>query len=237
MITSYFASINNSDLDKTQIKIVSYNIHSGTDKNMVPTLFDTINFLKKSSADIICLQEVNESSKVGFQVSSLKEELNMYSHFGANVVCDNTNYGLATYSKYKIIDEKHVYLSSTNEQRGFLHTIVKIKDKKLHIINVHLGLENKERQKQIKELKDYIKNLKNEYFIILGDFNEGDISLENEFIIDVAKELNKSNTLTFSMGLDRIDYMFVSKNIQIEFYEVLIKNMSDHYPIVAIFSI
>ena len=42
---------------------------------MFPTLFDTIDFLKQCDADIICLQEVNESAKAGFQVSSLKEEL------------------------------------------------------------------------------------------------------------------------------------------------------------------
>lgn len=237
LISSYIVSNKNINLEKTQIKIISYNIHSGTDKNMTPTLFDTINFLKNSNADIICLQEVNESSKIGFQVSSLKEELNMNSSFGANVVNKNTNYGLATYSKYKIIDEKHVYLSSAKEQRGFLHTIIKVKDKKVHIINVHLGLDDKERKNQIKELKTYIEKLKKDYFVILGDFNEGDISLDDEIIIDVAEEIDKSNILTFSTGLDRIDYMFVSKNIKIESYEVLIKNMSDHYPIVAKFYI
>ena len=100
----------------------------------------------------------------------------MNLHFGANVVKNNTNYGLATYSKYKIISQKHVYLSSTREQRGFLHTTVRVKEKKLHI-------------------------------------------------------------LTFSTELDRIDYMFVSNNIEVKSYEVLIKNMSDHYPIVAKISI
>lgn len=237
LISSYLVSNKDINSERTQIKIISYNIHSGTDKNMAPTLFDTINFLKKSNADIICLQEVNESSKIGFQVSSLKEELNMNSSFGANVVNKNTNYGLATYSKYKIIGENHVYLSSTKEQRGFLHTIIKVNSKKVHIINVHLGLDDKEREKQINELKTYIKKLKKDYFVILGDFNEGNISLDDEIIIDVADELDKSNILTFSTGLDRIDYMFVSNNIEIESYEVLIKNMSDHYPIVAKFSI
>lgn len=234
-VSSQIIVIRPSDLDKVEISIISYNIHSGTDKNMIPTLFDTIHFLKKSKVDIICLQEVNESSKIGFQVSSLKEELNMYSHFGANVVNNNTNYGLATYSKYKIIDEKHIYLSSAKEQRGFIDTIVSVKNKKLHIINVHLGLEDKEREKQIKELESYIKNIKKEYFIILGDFNQADIILKNRDIKDVAQELNKSNILTFSIGLERIDYMFVSNNIKIKSYEVLKERMSDHYPIMAKF--
>ena len=189
LIASFLGTSQDKNTEKIDIKIISYNIHSGTDKNMAPTLFDTINFLKKSNADIICLQEVNESSKVGFQVSSLKEELNMNLHFGANVVKNNTNYGLATYSKYKIISQKHVYLSSTREQRGFLHTTVRVKDKKLHIINIHLGLGDKERKKQINELQNYIKGLKKDYFVVLGDFNEGNLSLDDEIIIDVAEKL------------------------------------------------
>ena len=101
------------------------------------------------------------------------------------------------------------------------------------MINVHLGLNDIERKKQIKELEEYLRKLKNSYFIILGDFNEGNLSLNNDMMIDAAEQLNKSNILTFSIGLDRIDYMFVSNNIKVESYEVLIKNMSDHYPIVA----
>ena len=50
----------------TDIKIVSYNIHSGVDKDMFPTLFDIIDFLKHCDADIICLQEVNESITYGY---------------------------------------------------------------------------------------------------------------------------------------------------------------------------
>ena len=117
-----------------EIKIISYNIHSGLNKDMFPTLFDIIDFLRMSDADIICLQEVNESAKVGFQVSSLKEELKMYSHFGANVVNLGTNYGLVTYSKYPIKSEKHIYLSSDAEQRGLLHTVVNVDGKKLNIM-------------------------------------------------------------------------------------------------------
>ena len=86
---------------------------------------------------------------------------------------------------------------------------------------------------KVKELEEYLRKLKNSYFIILGDFNEGNLSLNNDMMIDAAEQLNKSNILTFSIGLDRIDYMFVSNNIKVESYEVLIKNMSDHYPIVA----
>ena len=218
---------------KKEVNIVSYNIHSGLNKNMFPTLFDTIDFLKQVDADIICLQEVNESARAGFQVSSFKEELKMNSHFGANVVDLGYNYGLATYSKYPIKEEEHIYLSSFREQRGMLHTTVKVDYRKLNIINVHLGLENNEREIQIKELLDFINKLGDEPYIVLGDFNQGNINIDNNNLKDVAKELGKSNVLTFPTGLDRIDYILVSPNVEVLEYDVLIKDMSDHYPIFA----
>lgn len=216
----------------TELKIVSYNIHSGVDKDMFPTLFDIIDFLKNCDADIICLQEVNESAKVGFQVSSLKEELGMNSHFGANVVNLNSNYGLVTYSKYKIIKQNHVYLSSSKEQRGLLHTVIDIRGKKVNIINTHLATNKEEQEEQLKELQEFIDKLGDEPYIIAGDFNAADINLDNKSI-DVAKKLDKSNTLTFSLGIERIDYIFVSQDILPINYRVIIKKLSDHYPIIA----
>lgn len=218
---------------KKEIKIVSYNIHSGLNKDMFPTLFDIIDFLRVLNADVICLQEVNESAKAGFQVSSFKEELKMYSHFGANVVELGSNYGLVTYSKYPIKSENHIYLSSEREQRGMLHTLINIDGRKIHIINVHLGLGKKERQVQVQELLEFIKKLGNEPYIVVGDFNEDNMPLEDGTLKDVAKQLDKANILTFAVGLERIDYIFTSPNIEILDYDVLIKNMSDHYPIVA----
>lgn len=199
---------------------------------MFPTLFDIIDFLKNCDADIICLQEVNESAKVGFQVSSLKEELGMNSHFGANVVNLNSNYGLVTYSKYKIVRQNHVYLSSLKEQRGMLHTVIDVRGKEVNIINIHLGTDKQEQESQLKELKEFIDKLGGKPYIIAGDFNAADINLQGN-CVDVAKKLDKSNTLTFSLGIERIDYVFVSKDIIPINYRVIIKKMSDHYPIIA----
>ncbi|MGL5640771.1 MAG: endonuclease/exonuclease/phosphatase family protein [Paraclostridium sp.] len=232
IIGSYFLEINKFPPRK-EIKIVSYNIHSGLNKDMFPSLFDIIDFLRIENADVICLQEVNESAKAGFQVSSLKEDLDMYSHFGANVVKLGANYGLVTYSKYKIKSQDHIYLSSETEQRGMLHTVVKIgAGRKLNIINLHLGLDNKERETQIAEVEKFVKNLEDPY-IVVGDFNQGNMDINEEIFKDVAINTNKNNILTYATGLDRIDYMLVSPEIEVKYYDVLMKNMSDHYPIVA----
>ena len=220
-----------------EIKIISYNIHSGLDKDMFPSLFDIIDFLRDTDADIICLQEVNESAKAGFQVSSLKEDLDMYAHFGANVVKLGSNYGLATYCKYPIVSQKHIYLSSKKEQRGMLHTVVNLgRGKKLNIINLHLGLDKEERELQLQEVETFIKEL-NDQYIVVGDFNQGDVDVNKEIFKDVAEELNQNNTLTYATSLDRIDYILLSPNIEVIEYDVIKKNMSDHFPIYAKFKI
>lgn len=217
---------------KKEVSIVSYNIHSGLDKNMFPTLFDTMNFLKSLDADFICLQEVNESAKAGFQVSSFKEELDMESYFGANVEKCGANYGLSIHSKYPIKYKNHIFLTSNKEQRGMLHIKVNIKGKKLNIINLHLGLDEKEQKTQIKEMINYVKSL-DEPYIVVGDFNISNLELDKNILVDVAKKLEKSNQLTIATGLERIDYIFVSPDIEILEYDVLFESMSDHYPIKA----
>lgn len=156
----------------------------------------------------------------------------MNSHFGANVVNLNSNYGLVTYSKYKIIRQNHIYLSSSREQRGLLHTVIDVRGKRVNIINVHLGTDKKEQKIQLKELQEFIDGLGNETYIIAGDFNSENITLNNKSI-DIAKALDKSNTLTYSLGIERIDYIFTSPNIKPIDYRVIIKKMSDHYPIIA----
>ncbi|MGL5713124.1 MAG: endonuclease/exonuclease/phosphatase family protein [Paraclostridium sp.] len=232
IVGAYFFEIENYPRQK-EIKIISYNIHSGLNKDMFPSLFDIIDFLRISKADIICLQEVNESAKAGFQVSSLKEDLKMNAHFGANVVEFGSNYGLATYSKYSILSQEHKYLSSKTEQRGMLHTVVDLgRGRKLNIINLHLGLDEEERLMQIKEVEFFVSGLSDPY-IVVGDFNQGNIEINKNLFKDSASVVNKNNTITYLTSLDRIDYILVSPEIEVQDYNVLIKHMSDHFPIYA----
>lgn len=118
-----------------------------------------------------------------------------------------------------------------------LHTVVKLGlGRKLNIINLHLGLNDTERAKQLKEVEAFVKNLDDPY-IVVGDFNDGNMNINEEIFKDAATKVNKDNTLTFSTALDRIDYILVSPDIEVIDYDVLMKNMSDHYPIVSKFKI
>ena len=106
------------------MKIISYNIHTGTDKDKNRTLRQMAKYLKIQNCDIICLQEVLYS-----QYRMLKFYLQMDGSFAENV--SDKQYGICIFSKYKILARNHVFLTSKKEQRGFAHIKVKINDAKI----------------------------------------------------------------------------------------------------------
>ena len=214
------------------MRVICYNIHSGKDKNKKSTLDKIIQYLKQQQSDIICLQEVLYS-----QYIKMKFKLRMNGIFAENVPIKQ--YGICIFSKYKIIAQNHILLTSKKEQRGFAHIKVKInEDEYLNIINTHLGLDKYERVKQIDEILDFVSinlngNIENlAGNIICGDFNEKNISINNFY--DVAIKLNKDNIPTFLTS--RIDYCFEDTNLNLKSYEVDNVYMSDHFPRVVDFS-
>lgn len=215
----------------SRIKVISYNIHSGKNVWMVPSLHHILSFLKHENPDIIGLQEVNENAKRGYQLTQLKQRLNLNTHFGPNVSIDNGYYGIATLAKYPLLSKEHILLPSGREQRGFIDTIASIAERPVHILNTHLSLKSTERVEQLLLIKDYLSKL-TEPFILLGDFNST-ISEIDDYLFDVAKKTEKEHLPTMMLYNKRIDYIFVSKEFDILSYDVVPVKMSDHYPVVT----
>ena len=212
--------------DTAKISIMSYNIHRGKDFEDRYSIEEIINYLEESDADIICLQEVL------FSHHQLLRELGNYeSQFVANIDIPIASTGLATYSKYPIVESNHITLTSKTEQRGALHTVYNINDKLVNVINVHLGLDRKERVKQVKELLEYSKDLEGEV-IITGDFNQDPLKIEG--FRDVGKYHGYDNKNTFIPKDVRIDYLFMTtEDMYSTGYEIEDVKYSDHYPIIA----
>lgn len=210
------------------LRIISYNIHRGMDKNKKTTLFQIVKYLKKQRSDVICLQEVLRP-----QYEFMKFYFRMNGIFAENV--KSQKYGICIFSKYKIIEKKHVFLTSKKEQRGLAYIKLKIDENNyLNIINTHLGLNKIERFKQIDEMLDFTKNINGkDKNIICGDFNEKNLSINN--FNDASVELKKDNYPTFSKS--RIDYCFVDKALNVKSYEVGDVYMSDHFPIIVDFEL
>ena len=202
------------------MKIVTYNIHKGMDKDNKYTLNKIDKYFKNIDADIICIQEV-----LYLQFIYLKNYLFMEGHFACNVSNKSIKYGICTLSKQKIINHTHMFLNSKTEQRG----ILSIEIENFNIINTHLGLDKAERKQQLDEIINYMNQISTEK-ILCGDFNEKNISIYD--LKDCAIETKKYDEPTFDNTSSRIDYIFIDKKISIVDYIVPKLKLSDHYPII-----
>lgn len=214
------------------LKIISYNIHSGKNLYMLPQLNKVIGFLKNQRPHIIGIQEINENYLRGHQVSKVKNILKMNHHFGPNVKIGGGHYGVGSFTPFEILEKTLSPLPSEKEQRGLLHTVVKVDNKELHLFNTHLGLGHQERIKQLKAIEDYLSSIKDPY-ILMGDFNSPTISFQHTDLKDAGKTMNQEDKATIRPYQKRIDYIFVSPSIEVLDYKVYYENMSDHYPVMA----
>nr|UWI48698.1 endonuclease/exonuclease/phosphatase family protein [Clostridioides difficile] len=207
------------------MKIVTYNIHKGMNSNNKLTLPKIGTYLKQLNCDVVCLQEVLYP-----QFLALKAILNMDGVFATNVKKVNMIYGICTFTKLKILNNNHFFLTSKKEQRGALCITVDDYGRIINIINTHLGLDREERAKQLDEIIDYRSRLVGEV-VLCGDFNEKNISLD--MFNDMAVCLNKSHLATFEKSNSRIDYIFVDKKTELKGYTVEKIYLSDHYPVIG----
>lgn len=206
------------------MKIITYNIHKGMDKDNKSTLYKIGEYLKSLNCNVICLQEVLYN-----QYLELKKIINMDGIFVANVKKKNMIYGICIFSNYKIVSSEHILLTSKTEQRGLLSVTI-FNKQKVNIINTHLGLDIEERYIQISEIIDYI-NKTGGKMILCGDFNQKNISIST-FIDSV--NFNKNYYMcTFPLSNSRIDYIYLNYNAYIENYFVDSINLSDHYPVIV----
>lgn len=204
------------------MKVVTYNIHKGMDKNNKLTLDKIGRYLKVLNCNVICLQEVLYK-----QYIELKKIINIDGVFVANV--KEKLYGICIFTNYKITFNEHILLTSKKEQRGFLNVTILNKEK-INIINTHLGLDIEERYIQISEIMDYINKIGGKT-ILCGDFNQKNIAL-NTFI-DSACCNNSYNMCTFSASNSRIDYIYFNYKVDIKNYLVDNIDLSDHYPVIV----
>ncbi|MCR1898082.1 endonuclease/exonuclease/phosphatase family protein [Irregularibacter muris] len=214
------------------LKLMTYNIHSGKNLKGQYTLPKIIDFIKNYSPDILALQEINENKKRGFQIREIKEILNMNVHFGPHVHIGKGQYGIATVSPFEIIGKQHILLPSIGEQRGMIHTQLRIKSKDVHILNTHLGLNILERKKQFQIIQKYLEGIK-DTVILMGDFNTTNLPLQSSLIYDASQGREDQDSPTLIKINKKIDFIMLSKNIQTISHKVVPVYFSDHFPVMA----
>lgn len=131
---------------ENQIKVLTYNVHLFqlyAWAKEAPTHNKIFKFIKDQNPDIVCLQEfyiVNNK----FSELEAKSKLNSNVHIGYILKKENSAYGMATYSRYPIIETGQIKFD--NSANACIYTDLLINADTIRVYNIHLqSLRLKER--------------------------------------------------------------------------------------------
>lgn len=244
------------------LQVITYNIHKGLNTwGFKHVLKQMKQMLVETKVDICLLQEVegqNSTRETEVQFEFLADTVWTYYSYGQNATFPSRHHGNAILSRFPILEQSnHSLTLHSLEQRGFQHCVIglpdfpdrEIKENKLHIINTHLNLRNKDRLVQIQKILDHIeKNIPaHEPFILGGDFNDWNLQVAKTIeqrlsIQDSHQFLHKTVAKTFPSflplaSLDRLYFRHLKPHKAEVLKEQGWSNLSDHAPLRVFFEI
>ncbi|MDH5483842.1 MAG: endonuclease/exonuclease/phosphatase family protein [Gammaproteobacteria bacterium] len=244
------------------LKILTYNIHKGfTAANRKFILHDIKEAIRNINADIVFLQEIQgqhiiKQNKIGnwpndSQFEFLADQVWKHHAYGKNAIYKSGHHGNAILSKYPFIEWENINVSSMKTaSRSLLHGTIELPNgEKLHLICVHLGLLDTEREKQLSTLVQRINSHvpHDAPLIIAGDFNDWrgraerylntDLDLFEVFKRSTGKHAKSFPAWFPTLKMDRI-YSRGLENIDCQrLNRIPWRKLSDHTPLLATFSI
>lgn len=230
-----------------KIKLMTFNVmHFENIKTKLIEYDKIIKLIKDNDIDIIGLNEVfgkGYDKNISMdQASYIANKLGYYCYFGKATYINFHKYGNAIISKYPLIDPQ-TYIIPTPfikkgnklyEKRCIIKTKIDI-DGLLNVCICHFGLNEDE---QIRALTKLYSLIDNNRFVMMGDFNiePNNIILEplRQTLTDTSS-ISKEELRTFpSMNPNRkIDYIWVSKDVNPLASYTVDDIISDHKPIIT----
>ena len=228
----------------TQLVIASYNIHRGVGLDGRLDLARIADVIAETGADVIGLQEVirldghHEEDQAAFLAARLGMNLVM----GETRMHGSGTYGNAVLTRLPVHSSARCDLSwRTREPRGCLRVDVGLGDATLHVFNCHLGLNLRERRRQLDLLAGFIA-ASHELpgpRVLMGDFNEwhfGPITrgLRREFTSPMRR-LRRTHPAWFP--LFKLDRIYWDMELEGRAFQVhrsrLARKASDHLPVIC----
>lgn len=214
------------------IRIVSYNIHSGRDLFWRKRLTQMAKTLQAIQADVICLQEVHQNSKFGYQADYLASMLQYGMAFAPALPMGDGYYGNALLTRHPIRYAKTFSLPAKREKRILQEVALLWKGKTILVGNTHCSLSASSRLAQLQLLHTWARQGNESPLFLLGDFNSPSVTF-SPLLTDCALELGKERLATLPAFRRRLDYIFASTHWQVQRYSLAAVSWSDHLPVIA----
>src|SRR6185369_9174642 len=203
-------------------------------------------FIKAQNPDIVGLVEVDTGSiRTGRvnQAEVIAESLGHYSTYQCKYGADSFNTFVPIVNKQanaflaapRVEGERFHYFDT-----GIKRLIIELELDDVCIFLVHLALKYRQRQYQLRYLHDLIIK-SNKPVIVTGDFNTFWGTHEIYLFMRAAglRSANEKNLPSFPARIPRLelDFVLVSKDIEVTNFEVPDVRFSDHRPILCDFNV
>ena len=235
------------------MRLLSWNIHKGIGgRDRRYSLQRIIDCIDHEHPDLVCLQEVDRlvgRSDFDDQPRLLGQSLNLQSTFQANVPVSNGTYGNLILSRWAVGSTHRISLKrGIRKSRGAQLIHVETPEGVLHLVNTHLGLDERERHWQIDFLLDHELFQSSSVIptFIAGDFNDwrntlAEQSLANHGFQQVTSPPSEYRSFPSWLPVGGLDKVFVRGEVTTKRVKVvrtsLARVASDHLPIVVDFSL
>ncbi|HET7011035.1 MAG TPA: endonuclease/exonuclease/phosphatase family protein [Anaerolineales bacterium] len=158
-----------TDLDARAVRLATYNIHYGYDKDWGFNLEAQAEAIRRAGVDVIALQEVDTGRMTSFMVDDayyLGRQLGMRVAYLPTL---EHLTGIAILSRGDVESVESLYLSSFQEQTGILRVGLNTPEGELHAFGIWMGLSDEDTLRQIQEALAFIGDRSPASFG--GDFN------------------------------------------------------------------
>ena len=224
------------------MKILSWNIWIDGDAQKV------VDLVREANPDVIGLQEVKNDDPERDVIDFLTRL--GYEHVFApvkKVWGDKTyNDGPAIFSKYPIRKSKIHTLSDENA-RAAVQADIEVGGRTLHVFSTHLiHTHQQPSELQDSQVEKLLKLLPETMTVVMGDFNATPESNAIQKMKQALRDTDANSTPTWSVYPEgcvtcnpqkidtRLDYIFVSKDLQARDFRVEESDASDHLPVSVI---
>jgi endonuclease/exonuclease/phosphatase family metal-dependent hydrolase len=227
------------------LRVMTYNIHQGISAEGAVSLREIAAVIASQKLDVVVLNEINRARPNYGLIDTLPfigSSARMPFVFGATY--DDGQYGNAILSRYPIVESKNTrYASRSNETRALLRAVIKTPNGNVTIYATHLDNINGEksvRASQVAEMLNLWNNTPRS--ILMGDLNAEPNKPELQAIyqagfVDALAVSGNAEAYTFWDAVPtpgrRIDYIFVTPDLQVTKTQTISTRASDHLPVMA----
>lgn len=233
------------------MRLLSWNIHKGIGgRDRRYSLQRIIDCIDHEQPDLVCLQEVDRlvrRSQFDDQPRLLARSLGLHAVFQSNVPVGGGSYGNLVLSRFPVGSRHRISLKrGLRKSRGAQLVLIEPPAGPLHLVNTHLGLDERERHWQVVRLLGHrlFRSAEPLPTVIVGDFNDwrntlAANALAAEGFRQVTSPVSRYRSFPAWLPVGGLDKAFVRGRIAVEQARIvrtsLARAASDHLPLVVDF--